>query len=114
MGLFGKKAVKETETNVNNEFRYADKTEQLIRTNNFLMLAYTAYYMYIMALLATSLMRGERSLGLCGMIGTMVVIALVLSWIVYLRNNILWYHQVGTSKLRAESLSCCLRLNVNT
>ena len=28
--------------------------------------------------------------------------------------HILWYHQVGTSKLRAESLSCCLRLNVNT
>ena len=87
MGLFGKKAVKETEVNVNKEFRYADKIEQLIKTNSFLMLAYTAYYMYIMALLFASFIRGERSIGLCGMIGTMVIIALVLSWIVYLRNK---------------------------
>ena len=87
MGLFGKKAAKETEVNVNKEFRYADKIEQLKRTNNFLMLAYTAYYMYIMALLVTSFIRGERSIGLCGMIGTMAIIALVISWIVYLRNK---------------------------
>ena len=69
------------------EFRYADKVEQLRKTNNFMMLAYTAYYAYIMALLLTSFLRGERSLGLCGMIGVMAVISLVVSWIVYLVNK---------------------------
>ena len=69
------------------EFRYADKVEQLKRTNNFMMLAYTAYYVYVMALLLTSLLRGERSPGLCGMIGVMAMIALAVSWIVYLRNK---------------------------
>ena len=69
------------------EFRYADKVEQLKRTNNFMMMAYTAYYVYIMALLLTSFLRGERSLGLCGMIGVMAVISLVVSWIVYLVNK---------------------------
>ena len=34
------------------EFRYADKVEQLMRTNQFMTLAYTAYYLYIMVLLA--------------------------------------------------------------
>ena len=72
---------------VQKEFRYADKVEQLMRTNNFMMLAYTAYYVYIMALLLTSFLRGERSIGLCGMIGTMAIIALLVSWIVYLRNK---------------------------
>lgn len=71
----------------NKGFRYADKAEQLQRTNNFMMLAYTAYYLYIMALLATSFFRGERSLGLCGMTGVMALISLAISWIVFLRNK---------------------------
>ena len=88
MGLFGKKTVKEAKVaDSTKEFLYADKTEQLRRTNNFLVLAYTAYYMYIMALLLASFVRGERSLGLCGMIGTMALIASIVNWIVYLRNK---------------------------
>ena len=71
----------------NKEFRFADKVEQLIRTNKFMVLAYTAYYLYIMALLVTSVIRGERSIGLCGMIGVMAVISLLVSWIVFLRNK---------------------------
>ena len=69
------------------EFRYADKVEQLRRTNNFMVIAYTAFYVYVLALMGVSLARGERSLGLCGMIGTMAIIASVVSWIVYLRNK---------------------------
>ena len=88
MGLFGKKAVDvEEQTSVNSEFRYADKTQQLIRTNNFMMLAYTAFYVYILALMGVSYIRAERTLGLIGMIGSMAVIASTVSWIVYLRNK---------------------------
>ena len=58
------------------EFLYADKREQLKRTNRFLTIGYTVYYVYVMLMLATSLARGERSLGYCGMIGTIVLISL--------------------------------------
>ena len=71
----------------NKEFRFADKTEQLIRTNQFMVLAVTAYFVYIMALLAISALRGERSPGFCGLIIAMVAITLVVSWAAYLRNK---------------------------
>ncbi len=68
-------------------FRYADKVEQLMRTNQFMVLANTAYYMYIVVLLAVSVLRQERSLGFCGMIGVMVFTTLAISWIIFLRNR---------------------------
>ena len=71
----------------NKEFRFADKTEQLIRTNRFMAIAYTAYFLYIMALLAVSVLRGERTLGFCGLIMVMVAITLIISWIAYLKNK---------------------------
>ncbi len=71
----------------NNGFRFADKTEQLMRTNRFMVLANTAYYLYVIVLLAVSVLRGERSIGFCGLIIVMVVITLVISWIAYLKNK---------------------------
>ncbi len=71
----------------NKEFRFADKTEQLMRTNRFMVIANSAYYLYIIALLAVSFLRGERTLGFCGLIIAMVVITLIISWIAYLKNK---------------------------
>lgn len=73
--------------NTKKEFQFADKTQQLIRANSFLAIAITAYFMYIIALLAISVLRGERSLGFCGLIGTMVVITLLITWIAFLKNK---------------------------
>ena len=73
--------------NTKKEFQFADKTQQLIRANSFLAIAITAYFMYIIALLAVSVLRGERSLGFCGLIGTMVVITLLITWIAFLKNK---------------------------
>ena len=73
--------------NTKKEFQFADKTQQLIRANRFLATAITAYFMYIIALLAVSVLRGERSLGFCGLIGTMVVITLLITWIAFLKNK---------------------------
>lgn len=69
------------------EFLFADKVQQLIRTNRFMAIAVTAYYMYIAALLAVSVIRGERTIGFCGLIGVMVGIMLLITWIVFLRNK---------------------------
>ncbi|MBQ6843663.1 MAG: hypothetical protein IJO60_03385 [Agathobacter sp.] len=71
----------------NQDFRFADKTEQLIRTNRFMAVAVTAYFLYVLALLAVSVMRGERSIGFCGLIGVMIAITLIVMWIAFLRNK---------------------------
>ena len=89
---------KEMGENTNKQFRFADKTQQLIKANGFLALANTIYYVYIALLLTASVIRGERSLGLCGFIGTIVGVALLVMWMVYLRNR-------KTIKMRYISLA---------
>lgn len=63
-------------TPTNQKFLYADKKQQLIRANRFLAIGYVVYYVYVMLMLFTSLMRNERSLGFCGMVGIFVLISL--------------------------------------
>ena len=80
-------STKETVGMANNQFKFADKTQQLIRANSFLVFANTIYYVYIALLLTASVVRGERSLGFCGFIGTIVGVSLVVTWIAFLRNR---------------------------
>ena len=68
------------------EFRYADKEQQLIRANKCMALANTAYYLYVMVMLAISVMQGVRSTGFAGLIAVMVLIALTMTWLVFKRN----------------------------
>jgi len=67
-------------------FLYADKEQQLIRANQFMALANTTYYLYVMAMLVLSVMQGVRSVGFAGLIAVLVVIALAITWIVFKRN----------------------------
>ena len=69
------------------EFMYADKQQQLIRTNKFLAFVNTGYYLYVLLMLVTSYLRGERSLGFCGFIGFIVCVSLLFIWITFLRNK---------------------------
>ena len=71
----------------NKGFKYADKEQQLIRTNQFMALAVTAYFVYVAVMLFVSAMRGERSGGFCLMIGIMVAITLIITWVVFLKNK---------------------------
>lgn len=75
------------ENQSNGDFRYADKVQQLMRANSFLVMTNTVYYIYIALLLTASVVRGERSLGFCGFIGVMVVVSSIIMWIIYLRNK---------------------------
>lgn len=70
-----------------NEYLYADKTQQLLRANGFMVLANTMYYIYMAFLLLISVVVGERSLGFCGFIGILVGISLLAMWAIYLRNR---------------------------
>ncbi len=89
MGLFTKKenVVEEQTRPIDSEFRFADKTEQVIRSNRFMAIANTAYFLYVLALLAVSVMRGERSTGFCGMIATLVAATLLGTWLAFLKNK---------------------------
>lgn len=88
MGLFTKKETDpQTETIVNGEFQYADKLQQLIRANRFMVMAVTTYFVYVMCLLLVSVLRGERTPGFCGFIAIMMVVALIVMWLVFLRNK---------------------------
>jgi len=71
----------------NMEYQFADKTQQLIRANRFLAIAVSAYFVYVLTLLGVSFLRGERSLGLCGLIGVMVLITLAVTWIAFFKNK---------------------------
>ena len=83
-------------------FLYADKHEQLKRTNRFLTIGYVVYYLYVMVMLGVSLSRGERSPGYCGMIAFMVVIALG-------SNLVILKIRPYSTKLKYISLVClCL------
>ena len=89
MGVYSKRefVAEESSTPIHSEFQFADKTQQLIRSNRFMAVAVTAYFLYVLALLAVSVIRGERSLGLCGMIASLVTLVLAITWIAFLKNN---------------------------
>lgn len=72
--------------NKRKEFLYADKKEQLIRANRFLAIGFSVFYIYVMMLLSVSLIRKERSLGYCGIIGVLVLISLAIIFITLKKN----------------------------
>lgn len=69
------------------QFLLADKTEQLMRANRFMAISVTVYFMYVIALLAISVMRGERSLGFSGLIAIWIAVTLLTTWILYFRDK---------------------------
>jgi len=89
MEFFSKKepAPEDTHVTTNSEFLYADTIQQLIRANRFTVLANTVYYIYIALLLATSVIRGERSPLFCLIIGILVAGSSIVTWILYAKNK---------------------------
>lgn len=69
------------------QFLLADKSEQLFRANRFMVIAVTTYFIYVLAVLGISVMRGERSVGFAGLIGFFILITLAVIWISYFRNK---------------------------
>lgn len=59
------------------KFRYADKNEQLIRTNRLLVLNFGVFYSMVLAVLAASLINGERTMGFCGAIAVIMIVSLL-------------------------------------
>lgn len=60
-----------------NEFIYADKKQQLIRANRFLMIGYLVYYLYVIVLMWASVAAGLRSVELSATISVITIIAML-------------------------------------
>lgn len=73
-------------TKKDNAFIYADKGQQFIRANRFMILASTIYYLYMAVLLGISVAVGLRSMGFVGLIFTMMAITIVLNLVIFKRN----------------------------
>ena len=70
----------------NKVFQYADKEQQLIRANRFMVLVATTYYLYVAALLAISAGVGLRSWSFSSGIIILILASSALNWIVLKKN----------------------------
>lgn len=82
-----------------NTFRYADRGEQLKRTNRFMIVGYVIYYVAALIVVWISGFRGFRTLGYCGMLTAIVAISSVIPMLLYTKNkkspHIKYYAFVG-------------------
>lgn len=82
-----KTANAKSETYENKAFQYAEKEQQRVRANGFLVLANTVYFVYVLLMIFVSVVRGERSSGFFGFIGIIVLLSTILVWVVFKRNK---------------------------
>lgn len=66
---------------MNNNFKYADKHEQLKRANQFLVMGYMVFYIIALAIMWSSCFMGIRSTGLAGAYTVIVIFAAVLTYV---------------------------------
>lgn len=71
----------------NKNYRYAERSAQIQRTNKFMIIGYLIYYVATLAIVWISCMRGFRSLGYCTMLSIIVAISSVISVLIYARSK---------------------------
>ncbi|MCI5874925.1 MAG: methyl-accepting chemotaxis protein [Roseburia sp.] len=69
------------------EFLYADKTEQLNRANRFLTIGFVVFYVFVLGIVITACLRGVRSVGYTGAICALVLISLLGTAVLYMKNK---------------------------
>ncbi len=68
-------------------FLFADKTEQIKRANKFLTAGYAVFYVFIIAVVVTACMRGVRSVGYTTFISGIILVSFVGTVALYIRNK---------------------------
>lgn len=68
-------------------FRYADRSVQIQRTNRFMIIGYAIYYLASLAIVWISGMRGFRTMGYCTMLSGIVAISSLIPALIYGRNK---------------------------
>lgn len=69
------------------EFRYADKTEQLKRANRFLTVGFVVFYVFVLGIVLTACMLGVRSVGYTVMLCTVILSSIGITAVLYVRNK---------------------------
>lgn len=68
-------------------FLYADKAEQVKKANQFLTISFVLFYVFVLAVVVTACIRGVRTVGFTGMLSAIIVVSLLLTSILYMRNK---------------------------
>lgn len=69
------------------KYFYADKAEQIKRTNKFLTMGVIVYYIWILGLVWIAALRGVRTTGYAGMITALILICSIGASVIYMRDN---------------------------
>ena len=80
-------------------YRYADRKEQIKRTNRFMVVGYIIFYLVVTAIVWISGLRGFRSIGYCMMLTTIVLATTAVTMVSYAKmqysNNIKYIAFIG-------------------
>ena len=69
------------------KYRYADRSEQIKRTNRFMTLGYLIFYVVVVAIIWISGLRGFRSLGYCGMLTAIIATSATVTSAMFLKDK---------------------------
>lgn len=69
------------------KYQFAEKSAQIKRANRFLILGYVVFYVAITILVWTAALRGIRTTGYAVMLTSLIVVAFVVTEIVYAKNK---------------------------
>lgn len=69
------------------KYRYADREEQLKKANSFLVLGFLVFYAFVMVVVVTACIRHIRTLGYTAMLSTIIVISILVTVVMFLRNR---------------------------
>lgn len=70
-----------------NRFQYADLNQQTKRANRFLTMGYIVFYVFVLMLVGIACARGIRSAGYTGMLAIIIILSVVITIILYIRNK---------------------------
>lgn len=68
------------------DFLYADKEQQLVRANHFLTMGFLIFYIFVLGLVGAACVRGVRTIGYTAMISTVIILAILVTVIMYRRK----------------------------
>ena len=80
------------------EFLYADKKEQLKRSNRFLMIGFTVFYTTVLISIIVAGLSGWKSMGYTVVVSGLSVLTFLVNLAMYLKNK-------GDARLRYWSLA---------
>lgn len=80
-------------------YRYADRNEQIKRTNRFMVVGYIIFYLVVTAIVWISGLRGFRSMGYCMMLTVIALTTTAITMTLYAKmqysNNIKYIAFIG-------------------